>query len=372
MAGPLSGFKVIELAGQGPAPFVGSILADFGADVVLIDRPPGTQWRPDVSRKYDFYMRNKRSVALDLKTADGLETAKRLIAEADVLIEGFRPGVVERIGLGPDVCLEINPKLVFGRMTGWGQDGPLALEAGHDINYLALTGALNSIGEADRPPPPPLNLVADLGGGGMFLVTGILMALHAVRDGAPGQVVDCAILDGVSQLMSMFQGFRQQGLWSGNRADNIVDGAAPYFANYETKDGKYVSVGAMEPVFYTKLVEGMGLVEADLPDRDERANWAEIKSIFQEVFLTRTRDEWAEHMVGRDACFSPVLSIDEAWTHPQMVARQTFSEFDGLRYPSPAPRLSGTPGTLRKAPPEPGEDTESVLADWGIEQAAAE
>ncbi len=362
MAGPLAGVRIVELAGQGPAPFACALLADFGADVVLLDRLS----EPDIPRSHDFYMRNKRSVAVDLKSDEGIGIAMDLIARADVLVEGYRPGVVERLGLGPDVCLARNPRLVFARMTGWGQEGPLAQEAGHDINYLALTGALHAIGPADAPPPPPLNLVADLGGGAMFLVAGILVALHAARTSGKGQVVDCAMLDGVAQLMSAFQAFRQQGSWSELRQDNIVDGGAPFFCTYITKDGKYVSIGAMEPRFYANLVTALALDPADLQSRDDRANWPALRQRFAEAFATKSRAEWEEIMAGRDACFAPVLSIDEAWAHPQMQARGTFQEMDGLIYPAPAPRLSHTPGSLRNPAPQPGADTEAVLADWGI------
>ena len=369
MSGPLQGVRIVELAGQGPAPFAAALLADFGADVVLVDRPPSSGWKPDVPREYDFYMRNKRSVALDLRSPAGLASARAMVASADVLVEGYRPGVAERLGLGPGECMAANPRLVYGRMTGWGQEGPLVTEAGHDINYLALTGALHSIGDADRPPPPPLNLVADLGGGGMFLVSGILMALLHARATGEGQVVDCAMLDGVSQLMSAFHAFRQQGSWTDSRHDNIVDGGAPYFATYRTSDGKYVSVGAMEPGFYANLVAALGLDLETLPDRHERANWPELRRRFADIFATRARDEWVEIMSGRDACFAPVLSIPEAWAHPQMTARGTFAEFDGKCYPAPAPRLSATPGALRNRAPEPGADTDAVFAEWGVEPA---
>lgn len=364
MAGPLSDVRIVEMAAQGPAPFAGSLLADFGADVVVIDRPADSGWVPEVPRKYDFYMRNKRSVGLDLKSDAGRGLAMELIGKADVLIEGYRPGVMERLGLGPEACLAANPALVYGRMTGWGQDGPLAQEAGHDINYLALTGALHAIGQADAPPPPPLNLVADLGGGGMFLVVGILTALHEARNSGQGQVVDCAMIDGVSQLMSAFQAFRQQGTWTENRQDNIVDGGTPQFGTYETKDGKYVALGAMEPKFWANLLEVLDLDAAEIPSRDDRANWPALRALFAETFRTRTRDEWVEAMTGRDACFAPVLTIDEAWAHPQMIERATFGEMDGLRYPNPAPRLSRTPGAHRGPAPEPGADTTAVLAEW--------
>jgi len=366
MSGPLADVKVVELAAQGPAPFAGAILADFGADVVLVDRPPGAGWQPEVPRAFDFYMRNKRSIAIDLKSEQGRATARQLIARADIFIEGYRPGVVERLGLGPDTCLDLNPRLVFARMTGWGQDGPMAQEAGHDINYLALTGALHAIGEAEAPPPPPLNLVADLGGGAMFLVSGILMALHATKATGRGQVVDCAMLDGVVQLMSAFQAFRQQGSWSDRRQDNIVDGGAPFFGTYATKDGKYVSVGAIETQFYANLVAAMGLDAGTLPERNDRRNWPVLRRRFAEVFTTKTRAEWEEIMKGRDACFAPVLSIDEAWAHPQMTARGTFGKMAGMIYPMPAPRLSQTPGQLRNPPPEAGADTAAILADWKI------
>ena len=370
MAGPLAGVRIVELAGQGPAPFAGAMLADFGADVVLVDRPPGAGHAPEIAREFDFYMRNKRSVALDLKSPDGLATARALIARADALIEGYRPGVAERLGLGPDVCRALAPRLVYARMTGWGQDGPRAQDAGHDLNYLAVTGALHAIGRADAPPPPPLNLVADLGGGGMFLVAGILMALLHARATGEGQVVDCAMIEGVANLMCAFQAFRQQGSWTAARQDNVADGGAPWYACYATKDGRYVSVGAMEAKFYANLVAALGLDAASLPAREDRANWAGLRARFADVFATRTRAEWEAHMQGREACFAPVLSIDEAWGDAQMVARGAFTPFHGLRFPTPAPRLSATPGALRNVAPQPGADTQAVLAEWGVAGAA--
>jgi alpha-methylacyl-CoA racemase len=366
MAGPLTGVKIVELAAQGPAPFAGGILADFGADVVIVDRPPDGGRAPDVPRAFDFYNRNKRSIVLDLKSEAGGAQARELVERADVLLEGYRPGVAERLGFGPEDCLTINPALVYGRMTGWGQSGPMAMEAGHDINYLALTGALHAIGTADAPPPPPMNLVADLGGGGMFLVTGVLMALLHARATGEGQVIDCAMIDGVSQLMSMMQAFRQQGSWSDQRQDNIVDGGAPHFATYATADNKYVAVGAIEPQFYANLLDAMGLDGETLPDRDNRANWPDLRTRFAAVFAGKTRAEWEDVMAGRDACFSPVLNIDEAWQHPQMRARGTFVEMGGLIWPAPAPRLSRTPGVLRRPAPEPGADGDAVRRDWGL------
>ncbi len=366
MAGPFSDVRIVEFAGQGPAPFAGGLLADLGADVVIIDRKPSSGWRPDTPRTYDFYNRNKRSIALDLKDPAGVKAALALIAKADILLEGFRPGVVERLGLGPQDCLTVNPKLVFGRMTGWGQTGPMAQEAGHDINYLALTGALAAMGTPGTPPPPPLNLVADLGGGGMYLVVGVLAALHEARRSGKGQVVDCAMIDGVAHLMSAFQAFRQQGTWTDQRQDNIVDGGAPYYGTYETSDGKYIAVGAMEPQFYTALVTVLGFDPATLPDRTSRANWPALREMFAKAFVGKTRAEWEDMMRGRDACFSPVLSIDEAYDHPQMVARNVFQSLGGLKHPGPAPRLSETPGTLRRATPEPAADSAEILADWGL------
>lgn len=367
VAGPLEGIRIVELAGQGPAPFACSLLADFGADVVVIDRAGGG-WKMDIPRKYDFYMRNKRSVALDLKSPEGLATVKAMIGKADIFVEGFRPGVAERLGLGPDICLDLNPRLVYGRMTGWGQSGPMALEAGHDINYLAMTGALHALGQAGSLPPPPLNLVADLGGGGMFLVFGMMMALYAARESGKGQVVDCAMLDGVAQLMSAFQAFRQHGSWTGNRQDNIVDGGAPFYGTYETSDGLYVSVGAIEPQFYAALVACLGLDASELPKQHDRGSWPAMRQRFAAAFSTKTRAEWIEIMRGKDACFSPVLTIDEAWNDPQMIARQTFVEMDELTYPAPAPRLSRTPGAHRNPAPEPGANTDAVLAEWGVTQ----
>ena len=364
MTGPFSDVRIVEFAGQGPGPFAGGLLADFGADVIRLDRAGA----PLLDPKFDFYNRNKRSVALNLKAPAGVEIALDLISKADVVIEGFRPGVLERLGLGPDVCMARNPALVFGRMTGWGQDGPMVMEAGHDINYLALTGALHCIGYQDMPPAPPLNLVADLGGGGMYLAFGILAALHEARRSGKGQVVDMAMIEGVSHLMSAFQAFRQQGTWTEKRADNVVDGGSPDYGCYETSDGKYVAVGAMEPQFYAALLQVLGFDANAIPSRDDRANWPELKRMFAERFKSKTRDAWMKAAEGKDACFSPVLSIDEAFEHPQMVARGAHQKFNGLMHPSPAPRLSRTPGSLRRATPAPGENTREILGDWGIDQ----
>jgi alpha-methylacyl-CoA racemase len=363
----LRGLRIIEMAGLGPAPFAGGLLGDMGAEVLRIDRiaRPGA---PDGSR-FDFYNRNKRSLALDLKQPAAVETALRLVTRADALIEGFRPDVMERLGLGPEVCLAANPKLVYARMTGWGQDGPIAREAGHDINYLALTGALHSLGPADRPPPPPLNLIADLGGGGMYLCVGLLAAVMEARQSGQGQTIDVAMIDGVTHLMSAFQAMRQQGRWSDERGANLVDGGAPFYGAYETKDGRFVAVGAIEPHFYAQLIACLGLEATPLPDQNDRTSWPAMRERFAAVFRTRTRDEWVEAAQGKDACLGPVLSIDEAPEHPQMRARGVHREFDGLLHPSPAPRFSRTPSTLHRPTPRAGADSRAALADWGFGEA---
>ena len=365
MPGPLSGFKVIELAAIGPVPFAGALLADMGADVVRIDRLPVPENSLDVPPRYDFYNRNKRSVALDLKRPEAVTIVLKLLHNADVLLEGFRPGVTERLGLSPEVCFGVNRRLVYGRMTGWGQDGPMAREVGHDINYLALTGALHSIGRDDLPPPPPLNLVADLGGGAMYLVMGVLAAAMEARGSGQGQVVDVAMIDGVASLMSAFHAFRQLGSWQGRNA-NIVDGGAHFYGTYETMDGKYISVGALEPHFYQALISVLGLSIETLPPQYDRTTWPAMHLRFAEIFRSRTRDDWVAAMSGHDACFAPVLTIEEAPNHPQMQARNVFTEFDGVLHPSPAPRFSRTPGTLRSPTPMAGQHNIEVLKEWGF------
>lgn len=366
-AGPLAGIRVVELTAIGPVPFAGALLADLGADVVRIDRLPVPGQAPELPSRFDFYNRNKRSLALALKQPAAIQALLALVTSADVLLEGYRPGVAERLGLGPRVCFDANPRLVYGRMTGWGQDGPLAQEAGHDIDYLALTGALHCIGAPDRPPYPPLNLVADLGGGAMYLAVGVLAALLEARHSGRGQVVDAAMIDGVAHLMSAFQAFRQLGSWTANRGENIVDGGAPFYGCYETRDGRHVAVGAIEPHFYANLLSVLGLDAASLPAQDDRRAWPVMRARFAAVFRTRSRDEWIAAAAGRDACLAPVLSIDEAPAHPQMRARSVFAEFDGLIHPGPAPRFSRTPGTLRRPPPQPGQHSLDVLAEWGVD-----
>nr|WP_256467295.1 MULTISPECIES: CaiB/BaiF CoA-transferase family protein [unclassified Bradyrhizobium] len=362
----MEGFRVVEMGGIGPAPFAGALLGDLGADVVRIDRiaKPGVE--PDLPAQFDFYNRNKRSVALDLKQPQAIATVLKLVAQADALIEGFRPSVMERLGLGPEPCHAANPRLVYARMTGWGQDGPLAQEAGHDINYLALTGALHCLGDADRPPPPPLNLVADLGGGALYLTVGLLSAAMEAQRSRQGQTIDVAMIDGVTHLMSAFQAFRQQGSWTGRRSDNIVDGGAPFYRSYATSDGRFIAVGAIEPHFYANLLEVMGLSGESLPAQNDRAAWPQMRERFARIFAGRTRDEWVALAMGHDACLAPVLTVDEAPAHPQMQARNLYADFDGLRHPSPAPRFSRTRSELRRPPPAPGRDSREVLTDWGI------
>jgi alpha-methylacyl-CoA racemase len=366
VTGPLSSLRVVEMGGIGPAPFAGALLGDLGADVLRIDRIPKPGAEPETPARFDFYNRNKRSVALDLKQPAGVDAVLAAIARADVLIEGFRPGVMERLGLGPDVCLAVRPSLVYARMTGWGQDGPLAHEAGHDINYLALTGALHALGEADQPPPPPLNLVADLGGGAMYLTVGVLSAVLHARETGSGQTLDVAMVDGVTHLMSAFQAFRQQGVWTDKRMDNIVDGGAPFYRCYETADGKYVAVGAIEPHFYANLLACIGLNHGELPDQNDRGAWPAMRERFAAIFHARTRDEWVARAAGRDACLAPALSMDEAPDHPHMRARGAHVAFDGVTHPAPAPRFGRTPATLRRPAPSPGRDSREALVGWGV------
>jgi alpha-methylacyl-CoA racemase len=369
MSGPLQGFRIVELGAIGPGPFAGALLADLGADVVRIDRIPRTEMPPDLPPRFDFYNRNKRSIALDLKQAAAVRTLLQLLPRANALVEGFRPGVAERLGLGPQVCLEANPRLIYGRMTGWGQDGPLAQEAGHDINYLAMSGALYCIGGSDRPPPPPLNLVADLGGGALYLAVGILSAAFEVQNSGRGQVIDAAMLDGVTNLMSAFQAFSQLGSWSAQRSSNVVDGGAPYYGTYETLDGKFVAVGAIEPQFYQALLRALGLADESLPAQNDRSAWPKMRERFAAIFRTRNCAQWIEATAGRDACLSPVLTIDEAATHPHMRARKVYTDFDGVRHPSPAPRFDRTPATLRLPTPSAGQHSREVLSEWGLSEA---
>ena len=371
MSGPLQGVRIVELAAIGPAPFAGALLADLGADVVRVDRIPASGQVAEPPPRFDFYNRNKRSIALDLKRPDGVAAALRLLGRSYALTECFRPGVAERLGLGPAACLAVNPRLVYGRMTGWGQDGPLAQEAGHDIDYLALSGALHSIGTTERPVPP-LNLVADLGGGALYLAVGVLAAILSAARTGQGQVVDAAMVDGVANLMSAFQAYRQRGLWTDKRAENVVDGGAPYYGTYETRDGRWLAVGAMEPQFYAALLSLLGLDAAALPAQQDRSAWPALRSRFATIFRTRNRDEWMQAAAGREACLAPVLSIDEAPGHPQMQARGSFTRFDEVLHPTPAPRFSATPASLRRPAPAAGEHSRELLAEAGFSDAEVE
>jgi len=359
--GPLAGVKIVEFAGIGPGPFCGMLLSDMGADVVRIDRKGGGG-----GSKFEVGARGRRSVAMDLKNPEAVEACLKLIEEADMLQEGFRPGVMERLGLGPDVCLKRNPKLVYGRMTGWGQYGPLAQAAGHDINYISLTGALHAIGRPGEKPVPPLNLVGDFGGGALYLALGMVSALTSARTTGKGQVVDCAMTDGSASLMSMFFGFTASGMWQPEKGTNMLDGGAHFYDTYETSDGKYISIGSIEPQFYALLREKAGLTE-DLWDAQmDRAKWPEMKEKIEAIFKTKTRDEWSELMEGTDICFAPVLGLDEAMDHPHNKERQTIVEIDGVKQPNVAPRFSGTPSEIQGPPPGVGAHNDEALSDWGF------
>lgn len=359
MTGPLTGLRAIELAGIGPGPHAAMVLADLGAEVVRVERPADGGEQPR-----EQLLRNRRVVAADLKDPGERDRVLDLIERADVLLEGFRPGTAERLGLGPDTCLERNPRLVYGRMTGWGQDGPLARRAGHDINYISLTGALHAIGRAGQRPVPPLNLVGDFGGGSMFLVTGILAALWERDRSGAGQVVDAAMVDGASVLTQMMWSLRGIGGWSDERGSNMLDGAAPYYDTYECADGRFVAVGALEPGFYAQLLDGLGLADADLPDRDDPENWPALRERFSAAFASRTRDEWARVFADTDACVTPVLAFGEASAHSHLAARGTVIERDGVEQAAPAPRFSRTAPGTPASPPDSTEDLDTVLARW--------
>jgi alpha-methylacyl-CoA racemase len=365
MSGPLSGMRIVELAGVGPAPFAGMMLADAGADVVVIDRadrPVKTTGGPNTS----LLKRGRRSVVVDLKHPEGIELVLGLAERADGFIEGFRPGVAERLGLGPAECRRRNAKLVYGRMTGWGQEGPMSQAAGHDIDFIALAGALEPIGRVGQAPVPPLNLVGDFGGGGMLLAFGMLAALiHALRSGE-GQVVDAAMVDGTALLTTMIHGMRASGMWHDERGTNVLDSGAPFYDVYETADGKFVAVGAVEPKFFAELVDAIGLDRSELPDQWDRATWPATKRRFASIFRTKTRAEWESVFASRDACFAPVLTMGEAPFHPQVAFRETFTEIAGIVQPSPAPRFGATPGAIRRPPPFPGELGDEALVEWGL------
>jgi len=368
--GPLTGMKIIEVAGIGPGPFAAMMLADMGADVIRVDRADRASGGDPANPPADVLNRGRRSIALDLKSPDGLAVLLDLVESADALIEGFRPGVTERLGFGPDECLARNPKLVYGRMTGWGQDGPYASTAGHDINYIALAGVLEHLGRAGEKPTPPINLVGDFGGGGMLMAFGVVCGLLEASRSGRGQVVDAAMVDGAAVLMTMMWAFSAMGIWTDERGSNMLDTGAPYYDTYECADGRHVSIGSIEPQFYDLLVKHSGIGEAaaaageELPWQQDRASWPDMKKRYTEIFLTKTRDEWCEIMEGTDVCFAPILTMSEATEHPHNVERGTFVEVAGIPQPAPAPRFSRTPGEIARPPSHAGQHTDEVLAEW--------
>ena len=357
----LKGTKIIEIAGIGPAPFAGMLLADMGAEVILVDRKQNY----GKGSKFEVSGRGKKSIAVDLKSEKGIELVLKLIESADALIEGFRPGVMERLGLGPELCLQKNENLIYGRMTGWGQTGPLANAAGHDINYISLAGALGSTGRSGEPPAPPLNLIGDFGGGGMLLALGICAALVNVKNGGKGQVIDAAMTEGTAQLMSMIYGMKASGFWTDQQQSNLLDGATHFYDSYECKDGKFVSLGSIEPQFYSILLDKMGLDSNEFSEQMNKEKWNEYKAKFKKVFLSKTRDEWCEIMEGTDICFAPVLSMDEAINHPHNKERNSFSTIDEVTQPSPAPLFSETPSKIKHLQNPIGEDTKEILDSIG-------
>ena len=361
--GPLTGLKVVEFAGIGPGPFCGMLLSDLGADVVRIDRKGGRGGAPS-----DVTARGRRSVALDLKSPAAIEACLKLMESADAVFEGFRPGVMERLGLGPDVALKRNPKLVYGRMTGWGQTGPYSQAAGHDMNYIAITGALHAIGTTDKPVPP-LNLVGDFGGGALYLAFGLLAGVIQARETGKGQVIDCAMSDGAASLMAMFYGFKASGMWQGGRRNNMLDGGAHFYDTYQCSDGKWISLGSIEPQFYALLLEKTGIDDPEFQRQMDRAAWPTLHDKLADVIARKTRDEWCEIMDATDVCFAPVLDLDEAPKHAHNVARKTFVEVAGVTQPAPAPRFSATPGAIQGPPPTVGAHDREALADWGFSSA---
>ena len=366
--GPLAGLRVVEFEAIGPGPFAGMMLADMGADVLLIDRTADPRLGIGRDRWFEVMLRGRRSATLDLKSKDGVEAALQLAAKADALIEGFRPGVMERLGLGPEVLLKKNPKLVYGRMTGWGQEGPLAPRAGHDINYIALTGVLHAIGRAGTAPVPPLNLIGDFGGGGMLLAFGIACGLLEAQRSGKGQVVDAAMVDGASLLAAMFSGMLAAKRWSETRGENILDTGAPWYDVYETRDGKHVSIGSIEAKFYEDLLQRLGLANDKLPAQHDRKGWPVLRKLFTQKFREKTRDEWCTVFEGSDACFAPVLTFSEARAHPHNTLRRGFVDSGGVPQPAPGPRFSRTPGSIRGAAPERGAGGKQALLDWGFSE----
>ena len=370
MAGPLEGIKIIDVSAVISGPMACQVLADLGADVVRVDRMAQVDLGIDRGRKYSVLNRSRRSVSVDLKNPDGVETVLKLTEEADALIEGFRPGVTERLGLGPDECLARNPRLVYGRMTGWGQEGPLAHAAGHDINYISLSGVLHGIGEPGGKPTPPLNLVGDFGGGGMMLAFGVMAALYERGQSGKGQVIDAAMTDGSALLMNSIYGLMGQGVWHHQRGTNLLDGGAHFYGTYETKDGKFVSIGSIEPQFYARLLEKTGLADdPDLPRQMSRNDWPALKEKFAAVMASKTRDEWDAIMLGTDICYAPILNLDEAAEHPHNKERGTLVEANGVLQAAPAPRFSRTAPEMPGPVAVPGDNSREILADLGMSEA---
>jgi alpha-methylacyl-CoA racemase len=367
--GPLEGIRIVELAGIGPGPFCAMLLSDMGAEVIRVDRAAivGQDTDRDGNdARYNLLSRGRRNIAVDLKNPAAVDAILRLIDQADALLEGFRPGVMERLGLGPDLCLARNPKLVYGRMTGWGQDGPIAHIAGHDINYIALSGVLHTIGEAGGPPVPPLNLVGDFGGGALYLAMGVLAGIISARSTGRGQVIDCSMVEGSASLMMMMYGALASGAWKEERGANRTDGGAHYYHVYETRDGEHVAIGAIEPQFYALLLKHTGLEGEDLPPQTDRAEWPGMQERLTRIFKTKTRAEWVEIMQETDICFAPVLRMSEALKHPHNVHRESFVEIEGIPQPAPAPRFLGTPTGVQRPPARVGEHTDQILRDWGF------
>lgn len=362
--GPLQGIKVIEIAGIGPGPFCAMMLSDLGAEVIRVDRRTAL----GTGSKFNVLNRGRKSLAVDLKNPGGVEIVLRLVEKADALIEGFRPGVTERLGFGPDVCLERNPKLVYGRMTGWGQEGPMAQAAGHDINYISLSGVLHSIGRKGERPVPPLNLIGDFGGGGMLLALGVTSALLETQKSGKGQVIDAAMIDGSAALMASVYGLRAMGIWGEDRETNMLDGGAHFYDAYECADGKWISIGSIEPQFYALLLEKCEITDPDFQKQMDRDGWPQLNAKIADIFKSKSRDEWCDLMEGTDVCFSPVLSLDEAPEHPHNKSRDTFINIDDVVQPAPAPRFSRTPTGRPAPPPKAGEHTDQVLAAWGFSE----
>lgn len=367
MGGPLTGFKVVEMAGIGPAPMCAMMLSDMGAEVIRVDRVQDAGLGIAMQPEYSFLTRGRPSIAMDLKNPDAIAALLELVEGADVLLEGFRPGVMERLGLGPEICLERNPRLVYGRVTGWGQQGPLSASAGHDLNYIALSGALHAIGRSnDEAPAIPLNLVGDFGGGTMFILTGILAALLECKNSGQGQVVDAGMVDGALSLMTSIYGMKAAGIQTDRRAENILDSGAHFYNVYETSDGQYVSIGSIEKKFYQELLDKLGLDESELPRQMDRTQWPAMREKFAAIFKTKTRDQWCEIMENTDICFAPVLALAEAADYHHNRERGAFVEVAGQLHPAPAPRFSRTPSAIQGPSPRPGADTERALRDWGV------